>query len=39
MEKRIVLKGEEDNILVFLATMIQVAKDMELELTVIVDEK
>ena len=39
MEERIVLKGEEDNILVFLATMVQVAKDMDLELTIIVDEK
>ena len=39
MENRIVLKVDEDNILVFLATMVQVAKDMDLELTIIVDEK
>jgi hypothetical protein len=39
MEKKIILKGKEDNILVFLATMVQVAKDMELEFTIIVDER
>lgn len=38
MEKRIVLKGKEKNLLVFLATLIQVAEDMDLDVTIIIDE-
>ena len=38
MEKRIVLKGKEKNLLVFLATFIQVAADMDLDVTIIIDE-
>lgn len=38
MEKRIVLKGKEKNLLVFLATLIQVAADMDLDVTIIIDE-
>jgi len=38
MEKKIVIKGKEDRLLVFLATMIQVSKDMELDITIIIDE-
>jgi hypothetical protein len=38
VEKRIVLKGKENNLLVFLATLIQVAEDMDLDITIIIDE-
>jgi hypothetical protein len=38
VEKRIVLKGKEKNLLVFLATLIQVAADMDLDVTIIIDE-
>jgi hypothetical protein len=38
VEKRIVLKGKEKNLLVFLATLIQVAEDMDLDVTIIIDE-
>ena len=37
-EKKIVIRGKEDRLLVFLATMIQVSKDMELDITIIIDE-
>jgi|MDTC01.1.fsa_nt_gb hypothetical protein len=39
MEKRIVLQGKENNLLVFLATLIQVAEDMNLDVTIIIDEQ
>tara|TARA_R110000868_G_scaffold65399_7_gene195702 strand:+ start:32100 stop:32222 length:123 start_codon:yes stop_codon:yes gene_type:complete len=39
MEKRIVLEGKEKNLLVFLATLIQVAEDMNLDVTIIIDEQ
>ena len=38
MEKKIIIKVKEDRLLVFLATMIQVSKDMELDITIIIDE-
>jgi len=38
-KKKIILEGEHDNLLLFLATMIEVGKDMNVEVTIIVDEK
>tara|TARA_R100000742_G_C4276268_1_gene97221 strand:- start:445 stop:570 length:126 start_codon:yes stop_codon:yes gene_type:complete len=37
--KKIILEGNKDDLLLFLATMIEVGKDMEVEVTIIVDEE
>jgi|8_EtaG_2_1085327.scaffolds.fasta_scaffold09620_6 hypothetical protein len=37
--KKIILEGNKDELLLFLATMIEVGKDMEVEVTIIIDEE
>jgi hypothetical protein len=38
-KKKIVLEGNKDKLLIFLATMIEVSKDMGVEVSIIVNER